>query len=130
MIERHWNADLLAKVFGAIFIVVGIVGFFDNPVVSPTGLFRVNDAHNWLHIVTGLLFLAGAYMRTPVMTIRAIAVLYVVVTIIGFAWRGPMLFDAIAMNMADNWLHAAVAAILLLVGFLSPAEERLGHARM
>ena len=27
MIERHWNADLLAKIFGFIFILVGIAGF-------------------------------------------------------------------------------------------------------
>jgi hypothetical protein len=130
MIERHWNADLLAKVFGGIFIIAGIVGFFDNPVVSPNGLFRVNDAHNWLHIGTGILFLAGAYARTPVTTIRAIAVLYAIIAIINFAWQGPMMFDVFAMNMADRWLHAAIAVVLLVVGFFSPAEERLGHARM
>ncbi len=130
MIERRWNADLLAKLFGVIFIVVGVAGFVPNPVVSETGLFRVNGAHNWAHILTGFLFLAGAFMKAPVMTIRALAVLYAVLTIIGFARQGTMLFGMIAMNMPDRWLHAALAAVLLLVGYLAPAQERLGHARM
>ena len=85
MIERHWNADLLAKIFGFAFILVGIVGFIPNPLISETGFFQVNEAHNLIHIVTGLLFLAGAYFDASVWTIRAIAVLYTIVAIIGFA---------------------------------------------
>ncbi len=130
MIERHWNADLLAKIFGAIFIIVGLLGFVPNPVVSETGLFRVNDAHNYLHIATGIILLAGAFTKAPVITIRVIAIIYALVAIVGFAMPGPMMFDTFAMNMADRWLHAALAAVLLLVGFLTPAQERLGHARM
>ena len=42
MIERHWNADLLAKIFGAIFILVGIVGFIPNPLVSETGFDHID----------------------------------------------------------------------------------------
>ena len=85
MIERHWNADLLAKIFGFAFILVGIVGFIPNPLISETGFFQVNEAHNLIHIVTGLLFLAGSYFDASVWTIRAIAVLYTIVAIIGFA---------------------------------------------
>jgi hypothetical protein len=130
MIERHWNADLLAKLFTVIFIVVGLLGFVPNPVVSETGVFHVNDAHNYLHVATGIILLMGAFAKAPVITIRVIAIAYALVAIIGFAMPGSMLFDTIAMNMADRWLHAALAAVLLLVGFLTPAQERLGHARM
>jgi len=34
MIERHWNADLLAKIFGVVFLAVGLLGFAPNPIVS------------------------------------------------------------------------------------------------
>jgi hypothetical protein len=128
MIERHWNADLLAKFFAFVFIVVGIVGFIPNPLVSETGVFQVNEAHNLIHIVTGLLFLAGAYFGQSAWTIRGIAVLYAIVAIIGFAMPENMLFGAIAMNMADRWLHAALAAVLLLVGFATPAHEPMRQA--
>ena len=128
MIERHWNADLLAKIFGFAFILVGIVGFIPNPLISETGFFQVNEAHNLIHIVTGLLFLAGAYFDASVWTIRAIAVLYTIVAIIGFAIPSNPLFGAVAMNMADHWLHAALAAVLLLVGFATPAHEPMRQA--
>jgi hypothetical protein len=130
MIERHWNADLLAKIFGFIFIAVGIAGFIPNPLVSEAGVFQVNEAHNLIHIVTGLLFLAGAYFDASVWTIRAIAVLYTIVAIIGFAIPDNMLLGAVAMNLADRWLHAAFAAVLLLVGFLAPAHEPMRQAHL
>jgi hypothetical protein len=130
MIERHWNADLLAKIFGFAFIVVGLVGFFPNPLISETGFFQVNEAHNYLHIVTGLLFLAGAYFDASVWMIRAIAVLYAIVAIAGFALPDNMMLDVVTMNMADRWLHAALAAVLLLVGFMTPAHEPMREAHM
>jgi hypothetical protein len=130
MIERYWNADLLAKIFAFVFIVVGIVGFIPNPLVSETGVFQVNGAHNLIHIVTGLLFLAGAYIGQSAWTIRGIAVLYAIVAIIGFAIPDNMLLGAVAMNMADRWLHAALAAVLLLVGFVTPAHAPMRQAHM
>ncbi len=129
MIERHWNADLLAKIFGFVFILVGIAGFIPNPLVSESGVFRVNEAHNLIHIVTGVLFFAAAFMDASVRAIRAN--------------RGAlrhrcdsrlrdsptiMLFGIVAMNMADRWLHAALAAVLLLVGFVTPAHEPMRQA--
>ena len=128
MIERHWNADVLAYIFGLIFIVVGIAGFIPNPLVSDTGVFQVNGAHNLIHIVTGILFVAGAYFGASVWTIRAIAVLYTIVAIVGFAMPDNMLLGAVAMNLADRWLHAAFAAVLLLVGFMAPAHEPMRQA--
>ncbi len=128
MIERHWNADLLAYIFGAILIVVGIAGFFPNPIVWSTGVFSVNEAHNLIHIVTGILFLAGAYFGASVWTIRVIAVLYTIVAVIGFAIPDNMLLGFVAMNLADRWLHAALAAVLLLVGFVTPAHEPMRQA--
>ena len=128
MIERHWNADLLAIIFGLIFLVVGLLGFINNPIVSETGVFRVNDAHNVVHLVSGVIFLAGAAMRAPVMTIRVMAVLYALLTIVGFAVHDRLLFGAIEMNVADRWLHLVIAAVLLLVGFLAPARETMRAA--
>ena len=55
---RGWNADSLAKILGAIFIIVGILGFIPNPLVSYRGLFEVNTFHNIVHIVTGGILLS------------------------------------------------------------------------
>ena len=130
MIESHWNADLLAKVFGLVFLLVGAVGFTVNPIVSAQGFFVVNDLHNWVHVATGVLFLLGAFLGAPVTTIRVIAVLYAIIAVFGFAFPDAGIFKGIQMNMADHWLHAGLAIILLLVAFLAPIEERLSHARL
>ncbi len=130
MIELRWNADLLAKIFGVVFIAIGILGFVPNPLVWQTGVFQVNAAHNWVHIISGAIFLIGAYANVPVMTIRWMAVLYAILAIIGFVIPQHMLFGVIEMNLADRWLHVVLAAVLLFVGFLAPARETFGRVRM
>ena len=128
MIERQWNADVLAKIFGAIFLIVGILGFIPNPLVSDHGVFLVNGAHNIVHIVTGLIFFAGAYWGAPVMTIRWLAVIYAIVAVLGILMPNSAL-AGVEMNWADNWLHVVLAIVLLFVGFMTPVQTRL-HARM
>jgi hypothetical protein len=42
----------------------------------------------------------------------------------GFFLPGNLIFGMIAMNMADHWLHAVLAVLLLLAGFaLSPSRR-------
>ena len=130
MIESHWNADLLAKIFGLAFLLLGAVGFTENPVVSAHGFFLVNDLHNWLHVATGVLFLLSALVGAPVTAIRVIAILYAIVAVIGFAFPDAELLKGVELNMADHWLHASLAIILLLVAFLAPIEEPLSHAQL
>ena len=43
------NAKTAAVVLGIVFLAVGILGFFPNPLVSPTGFFVVNTTHNIIH---------------------------------------------------------------------------------
>ena len=42
-----------AMVIGAVLLLVGLLGFFPNPLVSSTGLFGVNTYQNILHLVGG-----------------------------------------------------------------------------
>jgi len=130
MIESHWNADLLAKLFGLLFLVLGAVGFTANPIVSTHGFFVVNDLHNYVHVATGVFFLVGALLGAPVTTIRVVAILYAIIAVVGFAFPDAEMLKGVQLNMADRWLHAGLAIILLLVGFLAPIEERLSHAQL
>jgi len=123
MIERYWNADLIAKMLGAIFVLAGLAGFIANPLVSATGVFVVNDGHNLVHILSGVILLAGAFLGAPAFSIRGVALLYLVVAILGFVWPESPLFSYIEMNYADRWLHAGIAAALLSVGFVKPAFQ-------
>lgn len=131
MIERYWNAGMIAQVVGAIFIIVGLLGFIPNPLISETGYFHVNAGHNLVHLITGAVLVASSYYGVAVTTIRVIAVIYALVAIIGFIAPGAIQLDGmIAMNMADHWLHAVAAVVLLIIAFTRPIEEGVTTAHM
>ncbi len=118
---RGWNADVLARIFGWIFIGVGILGFFPNPLVSYRGLFEVNTLHNLFHLVSGGILLASPYNNLSVTAMRVVGVIYAVVMIAGFISTNVMSW--LAINQPDNWLHLFLAAALLWAGY-SMTEER------
>jgi hypothetical protein len=123
--SRGWsNADSIAKIFGVIFLVVGISGFIPNPLVSARGLFEVNTFHNIVHTVTGGVLLASPYYNAPVVTMRTVGVIYALVTALGFISSDALESLGLAANHPDNWLHLVVAIALLLAGFALPAEDR------
>src|SRR5687768_16642253 len=60
------SAKSLATIIGVIFIAVGILGFFENPIIydSETAIFHADKVHNWVHIISGALFVIIA-MAAP-----------------------------------------------------------------
>ena len=113
------EAKLLARILGATFVAVGILGFIPNPLVSPDGIFAVNTMHNLVHVITGAGFLVGAAAGKSRSTVLGIGVAYVVVAIAGFFTTGDMLLGMIHINEADRWLHAGLAAAILAGGVAS-----------
>jgi hypothetical protein len=107
-------------VLGVILILVGLLGFIPNPLVSADGIFAVNAAHNLVHIVTGIALLIGALaLNQSQMTLRVVGIAYALVAILGF-FSGDMLLGFIHMNAADRWLHVLVAVILIAAGWVLP----------
>lgn len=102
-------------VLGAVLVLVGLVGFVNNPVL---GMFEVNALHNIVHIVSGVLLLWAAMKDMGMMSLmgKVLGVVYLLVTILGFAMNGDIL-GLMMVNMADNVLHLALAAVLLYFGF-------------
>ncbi|WFL77728.1 DUF4383 domain-containing protein [Altererythrobacter arenosus] len=113
------EAKILARVLGATFIGVGLLGFVPNPLVAPDGIFAVNTMHNLVHIVTGAGFLIGASMGKSRATIIGIGIGYVAVAVLGFMTDSHLLLGMIHINEADRWLHAGLAIAILAGGFLS-----------
>lgn len=115
------NAKNAAMVLGLVFLIAGALGFVPNPIVSPGGIFVVNSAHNWVHIVSGILLLLGAYASAgafgPSLALKFVGIVYAIAAVFGFVAPGNMMFGMIAMNMADNWLHVVLAAVMLYAGF-------------
>lgn len=125
-LARYWMI-----VAGVALVAAGLLGFVaGNPIASedPDALFRVNAAHNVIHIATGLLALAiafGTRGRTLADGTIAFGVLYAVVAVVLVV--DPELFgvfrDAPA-NAADHVLHAALAIVSIALGYM--ARERAG----
>jgi hypothetical protein len=120
------NAKTAAVVLGIVFLAVGILGFFPNPLISPTGLFAVNTAHNLVHLVSGAVLLAGAYSAFGAsMALKVVGVVYAAVAILGLVTGGNMLLGLILVNHADHWLHVGLSAVILAAGFLLDDEPAM-----
>lgn len=103
--------------FGIIFIIIGILGYFMHPVV---GLFAVNNLHNIVHVLSGIIALVAAGMGTGAARSYLVifGLVYAAVTIAGFL-DFRLITDALMINSADNWLHLLITVIFLVVGFSS-----------
>ncbi len=118
------NAKLAAIVIGAVFVLVGILGFFPNPLVSPTGLFQVNTMHNLVHLISGGVLLAGAYTAFGAgMALKIVGIVYAAVAVLGLMLGPGMLLGLVHINAADNWLHVFLAVVILAAGFGLPDDQ-------
>ncbi len=127
-------ARMVALVFGAIFVLVGVIGFI--PAISPPedsvqgmevadaavlGLVPVNAIANVVHILLGAVLL-WASMNTPsaILVLRAFGAAYALLAIIGLI--APEGFGIMPLGGTELWIHVATALVFLGVGFLLPAE--------
>jgi uncharacterized protein DUF4383 len=107
--------------FGVVFVAVGVLGFV--PGVSDhehlLGIFHVNAAHNAVHILSGIAALICGSISTHAarMYFRIFGLVYGLVAVLGFVNGDRPIFGIISNNMADTWLHVAIAATSLLLGF-------------
>jgi hypothetical protein len=126
---------LVATVFGAIYLLVGLLGF---AVTSGVGfaateganliIFEVNPLHNVIHLAIGAALLFAGLRGTAIArSVNAtVGAVYLLVGVLGlFLLNSPL--NIIALNGADNVLHLASAVLLLGVGLSldkSPATVR------
>ena len=119
------NAKTACYIFAAAFIAAGILGFIPNPLVAPDGLFAVNVLHNLVHILTGIVFVAGAmWLGKPRLTLQVMGAVYLVVALLGLVTAGDMLLGLVRVNMADDVLHLIFAIALLGAGFGLPQAAK------
>lgn len=112
-------ARTVAAVFGAIYVLVGIVGFvLQSPLL---GLFEVNALHNIVHILLGAILLYGSMsFAAAVQTTRGVGAVLLILGILGFVI--PDGLGIVPLGGNDIWLHLATGAILLATGFMATDE--------
>ena len=114
---------LVATVFGAVYLLVGLAGFLVTgglPFAGQQGnalvVFDVNPLHNVVHLGIGLaLLLASRSVAGARATNTTIGGVYLLVGVLGLFLIGSGA-NILALNGADNVLHLASAVLLLAVG--------------
>lgn len=122
-----------ALVFGVVFVLVGLVGFFPAPPPPGApplavehghglalGIFPINTLHNVVHLLFGVLGIAAA--RGAIMSARGyfqlVAISYALLTVLGLVPATQTTFGLVPLWGADVWLHAALAALAAYFGFV------------
>lgn len=135
---RRSLASTLAVIWGAAFLLVGILGFIpgitqefhalagagEHSEAMLLGIFQVSVLHNLVHLAFGI---AGFAVATrddwSAWFLLGAGAIYVVLAIYGFVIDLQSQANFVPVNMADNWLHV-VLAIGLLGSWLVVSRRR------
>ena len=132
-------AQKLALMFGAVFLVVGILGFVpgittnlyegldfagNNGNAELLGLFQVSVLHNIVHLLFGIAGLALARTWDGARTfLIGGGVVYLLLWLLGLVGGA----DWIPANSADDWLHFVLGIGMVGLGFVT-ARDRAARA--
>ncbi|MCW2714475.1 MAG: hypothetical protein JWN88_1522 [Frankiales bacterium] len=121
--------SVVAAVFGATYVLVGLAGFFVSDTVADTNDntllgFEVNHLHNATHLLIGLALLAASRRTESARkTNLVIGAVYLLLAVLG-----PFIEDTsanvFALNGADHVLHLLSGALLVGVALLADKHAR------
>lgn len=133
---RNSPNRIVATVFGAVYILVGLLGFTATSGVGFVstdgglllGIFEVNPLHNIAHLLIGAALLIGGLsnVRAAKGVNIVVGAAYLLLGIVGF-FIADTAANVLALNTNDHFLHLASALVLLGVGIaadknVSPRE--------
>jgi hypothetical protein len=131
---------LVAGAYGAVFLVVGILGFIPGITTNYSdlsfaghmsdakliGLFQVSILHNLIHVAFGIAGLALAKRPRPAaMYLLVGGIIYAVVWLYGVLVDHNSNANFVPLNTADNWLHFLLALSMIALGAVG--LRRLEH---
>ena len=125
-----------ALAFGAIYLLVGILGFvpglndhnhadmpplaIDQSYGRLLGLFPVNLVHNAVHILIGIWGLLSAKSVGAARLFgKGLAIIYGLLTVLGLVPGADTLFGLAPIFGLDVWLHALSALVAAYFGFVA-----------
>jgi hypothetical protein len=118
--------SVVAFAFGAVFVLVGMAGFTVSGNHAAAGheggdllgLFQVNTLHNVVHLAVGAVMLGAAVAgnRAARLTNTLVGAVYLLLAVLGLFITGDSPLNIIALNGADNGLHAVLGLALVGTG--------------
>lgn len=130
---RWAPVQLAALIVGATFLLVGILGFIPGvtthydmlKVAGPDsgahllGVFSVSVLHNIVHLAFGVASLAmSRTFNGARWFLIGSGIIYLVLWLYGLVINLQQPVNFVPLNMADNWLHLALAVGMLGLGLL------------
>ncbi|WP_314148993.1 DUF4383 domain-containing protein [uncultured Leifsonia sp.] len=116
---------LVATIFGAVYLLVGLLGFAFTGGVGFVatkgglilGIFEVNPLHNIAHLLIGAALLIAGLTRVAAAKAvnTTVGAVYLLLGIVGFFLVGTGA-NILALNAPDHFLHLVSAIVLLGVG--------------
>ena len=125
---RSLNSTV-AAVFGAVYVLVGLAGFFVSETFAATDDdlllgFEVNHLHNIVHLLIGVALLAASRRTESARRLNLlIGGTYVVLGLIGW-FIDDTQANILALNNADHLLHLASGAVLVAVALGADKRAR------
>lgn len=111
----------MALLLGLFFLVLGGLGMVPDLLHNGNlfGIFKVNPAHNVLHLVSGIygVIAAAISFHASLVYLRIVGIFYALLALIGFFTGNAPLLGIFAHNHADTWLHVAIALVGLAFGY-------------
>ncbi len=144
--HRHRNLRRAAAVSGAVFLLIGILGFVPGITTNYDamswaghesgatllGIFQVSVLHNIVHLAFGV---AGLVMSRTAGAARAYLIgggaMYAVVWLYGLVVNQSSGANFLPVNTADNWLHFVLSVAMIASGVAlgrHTAAARVGQA--
>lgn len=109
-------AKTASWVFGVIFIIAGVWGFFAQPAV---GFIAADWLSSLVHVVAGVVLLALASKPSAGAALKTIGIIYVIFAILGFVQGSSVLFGIFATDQVTNWFYLVVGIVVAALGFSS-----------
>jgi hypothetical protein len=134
-------ASMSALVVGAVFLLVGILGFIPgvttdydmmsfaghDSMAKLLGLFQVSVLHNIVHLLFGVAGIALARTaRTAAGYLMAGGVVYLVLWIYGLIVDQASQANFVPLNTPDNWQHFVLGLGMIALGLFAFRTVRAG----
>ena len=123
--------QIVAGIFGAVFLLVGILGFvpgitqnYDTLMFAGhhseaalLGIFQVSVLHNIVHLLFGIVGLLALRSRALAKGYLIVGgIVYAVLWIYGLVVPMVSMGNFVPLNTADNWLHFVLSVTMIGAG--------------
>ena len=115
IISLDKSMKMVLKIIGIIVALVGIIGFFNNPII---GILETSTIQNIVYIILGLLILMSV-MKGQAMLTKIVGIVFAVLGILGFVLSGDTVLGLVQSTTNVNSFNLIVGIIILIIVFMN-----------